>query len=298
MKFEKIIFVLCFLPVQIFAFFADVQPDDPDLSLIVKYEQQNCLRGEINENGEKIVNLKNLVTKKEACLNFACALGVENPSIEDVQKMEICGELSDENLDFAIIAKIATNALKIPTEKTEIWYEGPMKIATEIGAIDEKNLPKNSVTRREMIKIIDTFLKNFRKTNDEKIGEQEKNLMKMRDFLVDEKTKNDEIEILLLENLIGAEKIESSEKFSAIQNLNSTIGQILQIRKNPNSKLNERRRELAQIFLQNSIENFPDVAPFSSDLEAILCIMTDCPSLVIPLPEMDEPEIDAEKIDE
>ncbi len=244
----------------------DVVPQDTAYEAIVDFMSEGIFTG---VNGE--ANLDNVISKQHAALFLAKVRGVKNPTFADVAALKILSvePKSDELLNYATWTKMLCNGFNVPNCESPDpagWFVPGMVIATSVNAIEDVK-PFDFVSRRDVFRMAHMYRSIFfSKTMDEMMDDQELNLMRLRDMMLDVTIKNTEIEQLLWKNIIEAEKITDNMRVESIRHLNMALLVLLQKRETPTNSLLQAR---AQFFLDKAVQVLPDVAGFAGDLQKI-----------------------------
>ncbi len=271
------IFTLCYVgtsfatDVQIFT---DLTPQDPMWNAVVEYSNRGIFEGIPTVDGKKMAKPNDVILKKHAAIFLAKVLGVKNPTMAEIVAMKLLSAPPKENeiLNHATWIKMCSTAFKVPVgdpPSPETWFVAPFVIAQSVGAIkDEK--PFDFATRRFALKTAFLYEKIFGvKNSDEIMNTQEKNLMKIRDKLIDINSSNVEIETLLWENIFKAEEVPANSRIQAIKHLNMASLVLLELRKNTDTTKKSILKKRVIFFCNKASEAFPDVEPFSLDLKKI-----------------------------
>jgi hypothetical protein len=254
--------------------FTDLTPQDPMWESVVEYSNRGIFEGIPTTDGKKLAKPNDVILKKHAAVFLAKVLGVSNPTMEDIVAMKLLSAppKDDEILNHATWIKMCSTAFKVPVGESpspETWFVAPFIIAQSIGAVkDEK--PFDFATRRFALKTAFLYEQVFGvKNSDEIMNNQEKNLMKIRDKLIDINSEDEEIEDLIWENIFKAEEVPANARIQAIKHLNMASLVLLELRKNTETTKKTIFKKRVKFFCDKATEAFPDVEPFSLDLEKI-----------------------------
>lgn len=244
----------------------DVVPQDPAYEALVDFISEGIFTG---VNGE--ANLDDVISKPHAALFLAKVLGVQNPTFTNVADLNILKvePKADELLNYATWAKMLCNGFKVPncdSPDPDGWFVPGMVIATSINAIEDVK-PFDFVSRRDVFRMAHMYRNVFlSKTVDEMMDEQEINLMRLRDMMLDVNVSDTDIETLLWNNIMDAETIADNVRVRSIKHLNMALLVLFQQRQQPTNSLLQGR---AIFFLKKAVEVLPDVAGFAGDLQKI-----------------------------
>jgi len=254
--------------------FSDVTPKDSAWEAIVEYVQRGIFSGVVSGDGTRFAALDDVILKSHAAIFLAKIIGIPNPSMSDVVSAGILksSPQPDEKLNHATWIKMLSNAFSVPTGKPaspEMWFVAPFVVAQTVGAVaDEK--PFDLATRRFVLTTAFKYEMLFGVQNaDKMMDDQEKNLMKIRDLLVDSSTKNHEIENLIWKNVKSATKIPENARLDAIRHLNFAAIALLDMRRDFSVEQAFLRRERVNFFLNLAVKSLPDAAPFANDFRKI-----------------------------
>jgi len=254
--------------------FTDLTPQDPMWNAVVEYSNRGIFEGIPTADGKRLAKPNDVILKKHAAVFLAKVLGVKNPTIEDIVAMKLLNSApaEDEILDYATWIKMCSTAFKVPVGKPpspETWFVAPFVIAQSIGALkDEK--PFDFATRRFALKTALLYEQIFGvKNSDEIMNNQEKNLMKIRDKLIDINSSDEEIDGLVWENIFKAEDVPENARIQAIKYLNMASLVLLEMRRGLDTAKNLVLKKRVDFFCDKATEVFPDVGPFSLDLKKI-----------------------------
>ncbi len=254
--------------------FTDLTPQDPMWEAVVEYSNRGIFEGIPTSEGKRLAKPNDVILKTHAAIFLAKVLGVKNPTMEDVLAMKLLSSVpkEDEVLNHATWIKMCSTAFKVPvgeSPSSETWFVAPFVIAQSVGAVkDEK--PFDFATRRFALKTAFLYEQVFGvKNSDEIMNNQEKNLMKIRDKLIDINSSDAEIEILIWENIFKEEDVPANARIQAIKHLNMASLVLLEMRKGDDSAKKLILKKRVEFFCDNATEAFPDVEPFSLDLKKI-----------------------------
>ncbi len=244
----------------------DVVPQDPAYEAIVDFITEGIFTG---IGGE--ARLDDVISKQHAALFLAKVRGVKNPTFIDVSSLGILKTepKPDELLNYATWTKMLCNGFNVPNCESKDpagWFVPGIVIATSINALDDVK-PFDFVSRRDIFRMSHIYRSVFlSKTMDEMMDEEELNLMHLRDMMLDVNVSHEEIEALLWDNILKAEKIEENDRIRSIKYLNMALLVLLQKRQQPENTLLQAR---AVFFLDKAVEALPDVEGFATDLRKI-----------------------------
>ncbi len=254
--------------------FTDLTPQDPMWDAVLEYSNRGIFEGIPTTDGKKLAKPNDVILKKHAAIFLAKVMGVTSPTIEDIVAMNLLSAPPVENeiLNHATWIKMCSTAFKVPvgdSPSPETWFVAPFIIAQSIGAVkDEK--PFDFATRRFALKTAFLYEQIFGvKNSDEIMNNQEKNLMKIRDKLIDIDSSDDEIETLIWDNIFKAEDVPANSRIQAIKHLNMASVVLLELRRNTDTTKKAIFQKRINFFCDKATESFPDVEPFSLDLKKI-----------------------------
>ena len=261
-----LLFVPALFAAEIVEMPKDVVPQDSAYDALVDFISEGIFTG---VNGE--ANLDNVISKQHAALFLAKVRGIQNPTFDDVAALKILTvePKSDELLNYATWTKMLCNGFNVPNCESPDpagWFVPGMVIATSINAIEDVK-PFDFVSRRDVFRMAHMYRNIFlSKTVDEMMDNQERNLMRLRDMMLDVTITNAEIEKLLWDNIVAAEKTPDNVRVESIRHLNMALLVLFQKRQQPTNSLLQER---ALFFLQKAVATLPDVAGFAGDLQKI-----------------------------
>ncbi len=245
----------------------DVVPQDSAYEALVDFISEGIFTG---VNGE--ANLDNVILKQHSALFLAKVRGVKNPTFVDVKSLGILQTepKAEELLNYATWTKMLCNAFDVPnceSEDAASWFVPAFVAAISINALGADVKPFDVVSRRDVFRMAHIYRKVFFSKNvDEMMNEQERNLMRLRDMMLDVNISDTEIETLLWENIIEAAEIVDNERIRSIKHLNMALLVLLQKRQQPANSLLQGR---AIFFLKKAVEVLPAVEGFAADLQKI-----------------------------